>query len=176
MTDVRWIRGAVVLLIGVLLAHGAIAQEAGELSGPVSVIGDDAASGGTEGAPLGGGVTEGVPQAQPGFPMWLWLPLIGVMIFMIWSSGANQKKIRKEHEALMSSLTKHDKVQTQGGVIGTVVEIHGDEIVLKVDESSGTRVRFAKSSVTRVLSQSHLRGKDDSGVKTEDKNEESTAA
>ncbi len=43
-------------------------------------------------------------------------------------------------------------MQTVGGVIGAIVEIKPDFVVLKVDESSNTRITFARSSVQQVLS------------------------
>lgn len=156
----------------VLWAPVVLGQDAGA---PISVVGDDAAQTTTsEGQPLG---SEGGEGAAPGggMGMWMFLPLIGLMIFMLWSSSSQQKKQRKQHEELISSLTKHDKVLMSGGIIGTIQEMHGDELVLKVDESTGTRVRFSASAVSKVLSPSHLRGKD-AGDQGEDKTNEEPAA
>ena len=52
---------------------------------------------------------------------------------------------------LLSSVKKHDRVRTIGGVIGAVVEIKPDTILLKVDESSNTRMTFARDAVQQVL-------------------------
>jgi preprotein translocase subunit YajC len=52
---------------------------------------------------------------------------------------------------MVSAIKKHDRVQTIGGVIGSVVEIKPDYVVLKVDESSNTRITFARSAVQQVL-------------------------
>jgi preprotein translocase subunit YajC len=38
-----------------------------------------------------------------------------------------------------------------GGIIGTVVDLTSTEMVLRVDESSNTRIRFARSAVQQVL-------------------------
>jgi preprotein translocase subunit YajC len=46
------------------------------------------------------------------------------------------RKEKKKRAALMASLKKHDKVQTVGGIIGTVVELTAEEVVLRVDETS----------------------------------------
>ena len=43
------------------------------------------------------------------------------------------------------------------GPIGTIVSVKDDEVVLKVDESSNTKMIFIKSAVQRVLT-------DDAGV------------
>jgi len=78
----------------------------------------------------------------------LMMVMLTVMILMSVLSGRGEKKRRK---AMLESLSKRDRVQTTAGIIGTVVEMKGDEIVLKVDETSNTRIRFAKSSVQQVL-------------------------
>jgi preprotein translocase subunit YajC len=38
-------------------------------------------------------------------------------------------------------------------MLGRIVEIKGDEVVLKVDDASNTRIRFVKSSIQTVLKQ-----------------------
>ena len=78
----------------------------------------------------------------------LMMVMLTVMILMSVLSGRGEKKRRK---SMLESLSKRDRVQTTAGIIGTVVEMKGDEIVLKVDETSNTRIRFAKSSVQQVL-------------------------
>ena len=80
--------------------------------------------------------------------MFMFLPLILVMILF---SVFGQRKERKKREALLSSVKKHDRVRTIGGVIGAVVEIKPDTILLKVDESSNTRMTFARDAVQQVL-------------------------
>lgn len=78
------------------------------------------------------------------------LPLIvllafGVMFISMLLSGRKDQKKRKE---LIESLRKGDKVQTSGGIVGTVTEIGQDDVVLKVEEG---RIRFAKAAVVTVL-------------------------
>ncbi len=90
-------------------------------------------------------------QAEPGggdFLLFMFLPLILVMILF---SVFGQRKERKKREALLSSVKKHDRIRTIGGVIGSVVELDADTVVLKVDESSNTRMTFARDSVQQVL-------------------------
>jgi len=100
----------------------------------------------TQGADGGGG---GAPAKPPGGGLMALLPLFLVlMVVMMILSGRKQKKHRK---TLMSSLSKQDKVQTIGGVIGTIVELRDHDVLLKVDEGSGTRIRFAKSAIQTVL-------------------------
>ena len=69
----------------------------------------------------------------------------GVMFISMLLSGRKDQKKRKE---LIESMRKGDKVQTGGGIIGTVAEIGQDDVVLKVEEG---RIRFAKAAIVSVL-------------------------
>lgn len=99
--------------------------------------------------------TSAQPTAPQGTPrgggpdiLLLFLPLFILMILITIFSGRKQKKQR---ERMLTSLNKHDRVQTLGGVIGTIVELGDSEVVLKVDDTSNTRIRFARSAVQQVL-------------------------
>ena len=121
-----------------------LAQEA--TPPPMATQPAGAAPGGT-GAP--GGAPQQAPGGAPGSSFLLILLLVfGFMILLQIFSGRKQKKQRK---AMLSSITKHDRVQTVGGIIGTVAEIRDDEIVLKVDEATNTKIRFARSAVQQVV-------------------------
>ncbi len=102
---------------------------------------------GAPAGPAGGAAPAPSPFGGSGF-LYMMVALLVVMILMSTLTGRKEKKKREE---LMRSLGRHDKVQTIGGIIGTIIEVRDDEVVLKVDESSGTRVTFAKSAVTGVL-------------------------
>ena len=70
---------------------------------------------------------------------------------MILFSIMGQRRDRKKREAMIGAIKKHDRVQTIGGVIGSVVEVKPDYVILKVDESSNTRITFARSAIQQVL-------------------------
>lgn len=114
---------------------------------------------GADGAP--GGAAPGGAPAGGGFQMMLPL-LFGLMIVMVVTSMMSGRKEKKKRAALMSNLKRRDKVQTIGGVIGTIAEISNDEVVLKVDHGSQTRIRFSRSAIQQVL-QSSSGGDDGSG-------------
>lgn len=129
------------------LAWSGIVASAPPVAGGVG--GPSVSPGATTAAP--GTPAGGAPPANPfggsGF-LFMMVALLVVMILMSTLTGRKEKKKREE---LMRSLGRHDKVQTIGGIIGTIIEVRDDEVVLKVDESSGTRVTFAKSAVSGVL-------------------------
>lgn len=80
------------------------------------------------------------------------LPIFAIFIFMMWTSSSSQKKEKRRREEMLAGLQRHDKVQTIGGVIGSVIEVKDGEVVLKVDESNNIKMRFARSAIQTVLS------------------------
>lgn len=105
-----------------------------------------------EGQPLGaqGQGAQPSPLGGMGF-LYLILLMFVFMIGMQIFAGRKEKRRRAE---LLSSLARHDRVQTIGGVIGTIAEVRDDEIVLKVDESTNTKIRVVRSAVQAVLKKS----------------------
>lgn len=63
-------------------------------------------------------------------------------------------KPRRDQQRALSGLKKNDKVVTSGGILGVVVAIkeNEDEVTLKVDDTSNTRIRVLKSSITQITS------------------------
>ena len=139
-----------------------------ELPGAQPAAAPSGAEGAVEGAD--GATPGGQQQATPvGGLTWLWPIMIGMLALMIFTSFSGQRKEKKRREAMMSAMGKHDRVQTAGGIIGTIVEMKGDEVVLRVDESSNTRIRFAKSSIQQVLKSAGKGGVEQEADSAEDK-------
>ncbi len=94
----------------------------------------------------GGGAA---PPPDPGFN--ILLLLLPILVLMVVFSAMGSRRERKRREALLASIKKHDRVQTIGGVIGSVVELKPDTVVLKVDENSNLRMTFARSAIQQIL-------------------------
>lgn len=73
-----------------------------------------------------------------------------VLMYLILFRGPRKKQ--QEHKQLMQALAKNDRVQTIGGIIGTVVDIKDDEITLKIDESNNTKMKIVRSAISRNMS------------------------
>jgi len=128
--------------------------------------GGGAAPAGGESTGQPGGAGQAAPGGQPqgGSPFGLLLPLVfGLIIFMMITQLFGGRKEKKKREAMLSSMKKGDRVQTYGGIIGRIVELKTDELVLKVDEGSNTRIRFSRGAVQQVL-KSARGGSGDDGV------------
>ncbi len=107
----------------------------------------------------GGGPQQQAPPGLGGGFIWI---LLAFLIFMILTSVLGGRKERKKREQMLGSLRKHDRVQTTGGIIGTIAEVRDDEVLLKVDEHTNTRIRVAKAAVQQVLRPSPSRDEDSS--------------
>ncbi len=93
-------------------------------------------------------------QTAPGLfsnPMLLafWGLMIVMMYFMM---VRGPKKKQQQHTKMVDSLSKNDRIRTVGGIIGTVIEVKGEEVVLKIDESNNTKIRIAASAIGKNLS------------------------
>ena len=100
---------------------------------------------GADGSPPVGTESGDGPFGGNFFTM-LMLLLVGMIVFSMFS-GRKQKKRRA---IMLDSLQKRDTVLTRGGVFGTIVEIKPDRVVLKVDESSNTRITVLRDSIEKV--------------------------
>ena len=92
-------------------------------------------------------------QGQPQQPTWMsYLPLIIIVVLMwIWLIRGPKKKQQK-HQQMVQNLQKNDRIQTIGGIIGTVVDVRDNDVVIKIDESNNTKMRDAKQAIGTVIS------------------------
>jgi preprotein translocase subunit YajC len=80
----------------------------------------------------------------------IFLALMFVLMYMILFRGPRKKQ--QQHKQMVQSLAKNDRVQTIGGIIGTVVDIKEDEVTLKIDESNNTKIKILRSAIGRNMS------------------------
>ena len=86
-----------------------------------------------------------------------------MMLLLIMAAGffilvLPMRRQQKQQQQLLSNVKVKDKVVTSGGLIGVVFalpdkkddEVKEDEVILKVDDNAGTRIRVLKSSIVRV--------------------------
>jgi preprotein translocase subunit YajC len=100
------------------------------------------------------------PASQPGDVPWyaplfgpnnfIWILLIMMVVMFIISSRSKKAEERKRTD-MLGQLKKGDRVQTIGGILGTVVEARENEVIVKVDESTNAKIKFARSAIHRVL-------------------------
>jgi len=87
-------------------------------------------------------------------PFWVKYPMVPLLavLLLLWFFMIRSKKGQdRKRQEMLNNLKKGDRVQTIGGILGTVVEARETEVLLKVDETSNTKIRFARSAIHRVL-------------------------
>ena len=88
------------------------------------------------------------PFGDPSLILMLGLMFAAFFFIVILPQRRREKRDREE---LFGKLKKNDEVLTSSGIIGIVAAIKDDEVVLKVDESSNTRLRVLKSTILRII-------------------------
>lgn len=73
--------------------------------------------------------------------------MLGVMVVFLIMMFRGPRKKQQEHRKMVQSLQKNDRVRTIGGIYGTVVDVRDDEIVLKIDESTNTKIKVTPSAI-----------------------------
>jgi preprotein translocase subunit YajC len=85
--------------------------------------------------------------------MFLFISL-GLVMVLYWLFMLRpQQKQEDARRKLLGSLEKNDRVYTVGGLIGSVYTVDKEkgEIVLRIDDSNGTKVRFLLSAVASKI-------------------------
>jgi preprotein translocase subunit YajC len=72
------------------------------------------------------------------------------MYFMLFRGPRKQQQQQRQ---MVQTLKKNDRVRTIGGIIGTVVEVRGDEVHLKVDEANNTKIWVSTSAIGKNLAE-----------------------
>jgi len=94
---------------------------------------------------------QAAPAKAPS-PYYQLIFIVAIFLVMYLILFREPRKKQKQQQQMMQSLKKNDKVRTIGGVIGTVVDVRGDEVLLKVDENNNTKIWFVSSAIGKNLS------------------------
>lgn len=94
-------------------------------------------------------------DAQPEAPgLGSMLPgLIAIMVFFYFLILRPQKNKERAMQELVNNLKEKDRVVTIGGIHGVVTNVQRDreEVTLRVDESTGAKLRLGLSAIARVV-------------------------
>lgn len=95
--------------------------------------------------------TETDTPPAPGFApqQLIFLLVIVAIMYLLLFRGPRKKQ--QEHQKMVAALSKNDRVRTIGGIFGTVLDVRDDEIILKIDESTNTKMRVTPSAIATVL-------------------------
>jgi preprotein translocase subunit YajC len=111
----------------------------GNLAAGFLLLAADAPASGATGGDGGGG---------SGFLMMAPI-LVLVLVYGYFLLYLPQKRVRQKQEQFMKNLKKNDRVQTIGGIVGTIVNIEpeGKVVTLKIDDN--TRITFVRDAIQK---------------------------
>ena len=96
---------------------------------------------------------EVAPAVSGGYEIFIMIAIFfAIMYFMILRP---QQKRQKDHQKLISSLSKGDEVVTSGGMLGRILKVGDNSIEVEVAE--GVAVKLQKGSITSVLPKGSLK-------------------
>jgi preprotein translocase subunit YajC len=103
-----------------------------------------------------GGEPEKAPAAPQGLEQLLTSPLILLLLLVVlfyFVVMRPQRREQSKRQGMLSNVKKNDRVVTIGGIYGVVMNVHreADEVTIKVDEATNTKLRITLSSIARVL-------------------------
>jgi preprotein translocase subunit YajC len=85
---------------------------------------------------------------------WQSLIFIGLLfVLMYFMMFRGPKKRQQQQQQMVRSLKKNDRVQTIGGILGTVLDVNDNEITIKIDESNNTKIKVLPSAINKVIEQ-----------------------
>jgi preprotein translocase subunit YajC len=136
--------------MSILTLAQAGAEEAPSRIGSEPTDGNGQATTTAPGSPPG---PTGEPTRKLGTPYTSLLLMVLVFAVMYVLLLRGPRKQQQQQKQMIQSLKKNDRVRTIGGIYGTVMDIRGDEVVLKVDESTNARIHVSASAIGKNLSQ-----------------------
>jgi preprotein translocase subunit YajC len=93
------------------------------------------------------------PQADTTELLLKLLPFIAIGVLFYFLMIRPQRREQSRRQTMLDAVQKNDHVVTIGGVYGVVTNVHreADEVTLKVDEATNTKLRVTLSSIARVI-------------------------
>lgn len=79
------------------------------------------------------------------------VPLMIIMLVFYVLVFRSKRKQDRQRTDMLQQLKRGDRIQTIGGILGTVVEARENEVVVKVDESNNIKLRFNRTAIHRVI-------------------------
>ena len=93
------------------------------------------------------------PANQPPGLMAFLPAIVGAMILYYFLIIRPERRKQTVHRSQIDALKKNDRVVTIGGIYGVVMNVQrdADEVTLKVDEATNTKIRVTHASIARIL-------------------------
>jgi preprotein translocase subunit YajC len=80
-----------------------------------------------------------------------YFPLVIGLIFLMWIMSKTKGGKDKVRQDMLKQLKRGDKIQTIGGILGTVLRTEEDRVEVKVDETNNTKMWFTRNAIHQVV-------------------------
>ncbi|MFW6139053.1 MAG: preprotein translocase subunit YajC [Spirochaetota bacterium] len=97
--------------------------------------------------PQSGSTGEG---AGGGSPMSLIFMIIAIFAVMYFLMIRPQQRQKKQHQEMLSKISKGDKIVTIGGIHGTVAGVKDNTVIVKIADT--VKVELNRSSISQIVS------------------------
>jgi preprotein translocase subunit YajC len=98
-----------------------------------------------------------IAQAAESAPVWLnFMPMfaaLAVVMLYVMLISRPQRREQENRRQMLRSVKKNDRVLTNSGIYGVVTNVQpdADEVTIRVDETSNTRLRMTLSSIAQIF-------------------------
>jgi preprotein translocase subunit YajC len=81
--------------------------------------------------------------------------IVPIMFFFYFLFIRPQRKKEEDMRRMVSNLKENDRVVTIGGIHGTVTNVRRDVdlVTIRIDESTGAKIRVGTTAIARVLTE-----------------------
>lgn len=95
----------------------------------------------------------GAPAEDPNWMLRTFLPLAVIMMMFYFMFIRPKQREQQEMQSMVQNLKENDRVVTIGGIHGVVTNVQRDagRLTIRVDESTGAKLKVNMSAVARVL-------------------------
>jgi preprotein translocase subunit YajC len=73
---------------------------------------------------------------------------VAILYFFVFRAKRNQDKKRTQE---LQKLKPGQRVQTIGGILGTITQVNDKEVTVKVDETNNVKIKFTRNAIHRTL-------------------------
>ncbi len=104
-------------------------------------------------APAAAAPAPAAAEGGGGSPFSLLPGLLMIAVLFYFLMIRPERRKQATHRSLLEALKKNDRVVTAGGIYGVVTNVQreNDEVTIKVDESTNTKLRVTFGSIVRVI-------------------------
>ena len=96
---------------------------------------------------MGGTTGQGTGSGSPMSLIFMIIAIFAVMYFLMIRPQQRQKK---QHQELLSKVSKGDKIVTSGGMYGTIVGVKDSTVIVKIADN--VKVEVNRSSISQIVS------------------------